>query len=140
MAGAVYLFVISIVGFGIGPPVTGWLIDHVFTDLYGPSKALLLVFTICGLLATVSFLKAMQHYHEDAVDNEPHPVETQCIVSLRGGVKYSVSINDHQFSIPIEKLQIYVTPGTIISMCHYISIHDPVGPEHPICSLKDLHA
>ena len=68
MAGAVYLFVISIVGFGIGPPVTGWLIDHVFTDLYGPSKALLLVFTICGFLATVSFLKAMQHYHEDAVE------------------------------------------------------------------------
>lgn len=68
MAGAVYLFVISIVGFGIGPPVTGWLIDHVFTDLYGPSKALLLVFTICGILATLSFLKAMQFYHEDAVD------------------------------------------------------------------------
>jgi predicted MFS family arabinose efflux permease len=35
MAGAVYLFVISIVGFGIGPPVTGWLIDHVFTGTYG---------------------------------------------------------------------------------------------------------
>jgi hypothetical protein len=29
MAGAVYLFVISIVGFGIGPPVTGWLIVDV---------------------------------------------------------------------------------------------------------------
>lgn len=68
MAGAVYLFVISIVGFGIGPPVTGWLIDHVFTDLYGPSKALLVVFTVCGVLATLSFFKAMQHYHEDAVD------------------------------------------------------------------------
>jgi MFS family permease len=68
MAGAVYLFVISIVGFGIGPPVTGWLIDHVFTDVYGPSKALLLVFTVCGVLATASFLKAMQHYAEDAVD------------------------------------------------------------------------
>lgn len=68
MAGAVYLFVISIVGFGIGPPVTGWLIDHIFTDLYGPSKALLVVFTVCGVLATVSFLKAMQHYQEDAVD------------------------------------------------------------------------
>lgn len=68
MAGAVYLFVISIVGFGIGPPVTGWLIDHVFTDLYGPSKALLVVFTVCGVLATLSFFKAMQHYHEDAVN------------------------------------------------------------------------
>lgn len=68
MAGAIYLFVISIVGFGIGPPVTGWLIDHVFTDLYGPSKALLLVFSVCGVLATFSFVKAMQHYENDAVD------------------------------------------------------------------------
>lgn len=67
MAGAVYLFVISIVGFGIGPPATGWMIDHVFTDVYGPSKALLLVFTVCGVLATACFWKAMQHYQEDAV-------------------------------------------------------------------------
>lgn len=68
MAGAVYLFVISIVGFGIGPPVTGWLIDHVFTDIYGPSKALLVVFTVCGILATWCFWKAMQFYEQDAVD------------------------------------------------------------------------
>ncbi len=68
MAGAVYLFVISIVGFGIGPPVTGWLIDTVFTGLYGPSKALLLVFTVCGVLATFSFWKAMRFYDEDAVE------------------------------------------------------------------------
>jgi MFS family permease len=67
MAGAVYLFVISIVGFGIGPPVTGWLIDHVFTGGYGPSKALLLVFTVCGLLATYCFLQAMKSYEEDVV-------------------------------------------------------------------------
>ncbi|MDR9416173.1 MAG: MFS transporter, partial [Gracilimonas sp.] len=68
MAGAVYLFVISIVGFGIGPPVTGWLIDHIFTGLYGPSKALLLVFTICGIMATFSFWKAMKYYGTDTVD------------------------------------------------------------------------
>ncbi len=68
IAGAVYLFVISIVGFGIGPPVTGWMIDHVFTDVYGPSKALLLVFSVCGVLATLCFWKAMQHYEQDAVD------------------------------------------------------------------------
>lgn len=68
MAGALYLFVISIVGFGIGPPVTGWLIDHVFTDIYGPSKAILLVFTICGIGATICFIKAMKSYENDAVD------------------------------------------------------------------------
>jgi MFS family permease len=67
MAGAAYLFVVSIVGFGIGPPVTGWMIDHVFTGVYGPSKALLLVFAVCGFLATFFFLKAMQHYSEDAI-------------------------------------------------------------------------
>lgn len=66
MAGAVYLFVISIVGFGIGPPATGWMIDHIFTDLYGPSKALLVVFTACGLLATLCFLLAMRSYEKDA--------------------------------------------------------------------------
>jgi predicted MFS family arabinose efflux permease len=65
MAGAIYLFVISIVGFGIGPPVTGWLIDHVFTGTYGPSKALLLVFSICGFLATLFFAKAMKYYAKD---------------------------------------------------------------------------
>ncbi|MEX0719610.1 MAG: MFS transporter [Balneolaceae bacterium] len=66
MAAAVYLFVISIVGFGIGPPLTGWLIDNIFTDLYGPSKALLIVFTSCGLLATFFFFLAMKSYREDA--------------------------------------------------------------------------
>lgn len=67
MAGAVYLFVISIVGFGIGPPVTGLLIDHVFTGPYGPSKALILVFTACGLLATYCFMQAMKSYADDVV-------------------------------------------------------------------------
>ena len=67
MAGAVYLFVVSMVGFGIGPPVTGWMIDHIFTGVYGPSKALLLVFTVCGLLATFCFLQAMKSYNEDVV-------------------------------------------------------------------------
>ncbi|MTI87288.1 MAG: MFS transporter [Balneolaceae bacterium] len=65
MAGALYLFVVSIIGFGIGPPLTGWLIDHIFTGLYGPSKALLLVFTACGVLATICFLQAMKHYNVD---------------------------------------------------------------------------
>ncbi len=66
MAGAVYLFVISIAGFGIGPPLTGWLMDHVFTGTYGPSKALFTVFIICGVGATLCFLQAMKTYHKDA--------------------------------------------------------------------------
>ena len=61
MAGAVYLFVISIVGFGFGPPFTGWLIDHYLT----PSQALMSVFTFSGFLATIFFLLAMRSYAGD---------------------------------------------------------------------------
>lgn len=61
-AGALYLFVVSVVGFGIGPPLTGWLIDHVFTGTFGPNYALLSVFGVCGVLATVCFLGGMRAY------------------------------------------------------------------------------
>mgnify|MGYP003627287825 CR=1 FL=1 len=67
VAGSIYLFVISIVGFGIGPPATGWLMDHVFTGSKGPSQAMFTVFVVCGILATVCFVKAMQSYNEDKV-------------------------------------------------------------------------
>ncbi len=66
LAGGLYLFIISVIGFGIGPPLTGWLMDHVFTGAYGPAKALLLVFTCCGILGSICFLFAMQSYDEDA--------------------------------------------------------------------------
>ena len=65
LASGLYLFVISIVGFGIGPPLTGWLMDVVFTGDYGISKALMTVFTCCGILATIFFWKAMQYYDLD---------------------------------------------------------------------------
>jgi MFS family permease len=67
VAGSIYLFVVSIVGFGIGPPVTGWLMDHIFTGPKGPSQAIFLVFLACGVLSTFCFLKAMQSYDEDSV-------------------------------------------------------------------------
>lgn len=66
LAGAIYLFVISVVGFGFGPPATGWLIDHIFTGEYGTSRALFMVFAVCGSLATLCFLAAMKSYHNDA--------------------------------------------------------------------------
>ena len=65
LASGLYLFVISVVGFGIGPPLTGWLMDTVFTGHYGAAKALMIVFTSCGILATVFFWMAMQHYDRD---------------------------------------------------------------------------
>lgn len=61
MAGAIYLFVVSIVGFGIGPPLTGWLIDNYLAA----NEALMLVFTTCGVFATMFFLLAMRSYHRD---------------------------------------------------------------------------
>lgn len=67
VAGSVYLFVVSIVGFGIGPPVTGWLMDNIFTGSKGPSQAMFSVFLICGILSTACFLKAMKSYNADKV-------------------------------------------------------------------------
>lgn len=67
VAGSIYLFVVSIVGFGIGPPVTGWLMDNIFTGSKGPSQAMFSVFIVCGMLATACFLKAMKSYDGDRV-------------------------------------------------------------------------
>ncbi|MDZ7691402.1 MAG: MFS transporter [Balneolaceae bacterium] len=66
LAGGLYLFVISVVGFGLGPPLTGLLIDTVFTGNYGPSYALMSVITSCGLLGSICFLLAMRSYKYDA--------------------------------------------------------------------------
>ena len=66
LAGGLYLFVISVVGFGIGPPLTGWLMDTIFTGSYGAAKALMLVFICCGVLGSICFWKAMQYYEQDA--------------------------------------------------------------------------
>ena len=68
LAGGLYLFVISIAGFGLGPPVAGWLMDDVFTGLYGPSKAVFLVMIICGIGSTFSFLQAMKTYSKDRLE------------------------------------------------------------------------
>ncbi len=65
LAGGLYLFVISVVGFGVGPPLTGWLMDTFFTGDYGAAKALMLVFSYCGILATLCFWMAMQFYEDD---------------------------------------------------------------------------
>ena len=65
LAGGLYLFVISVIGFGVGPPLTGWLMDIIFTGSYGPAKALMLVITCCGVLGSACFLFAMRSYERD---------------------------------------------------------------------------
>ncbi|HMB96998.1 MAG TPA: MFS transporter [Balneolaceae bacterium] len=67
LAGGLYLFVISVAGFGLGPPVTGWLMDNYFSGIYAISNSLITVIIVCGLIATISFTAAMQFYDEDAV-------------------------------------------------------------------------
>jgi len=65
LAGGLYLFIISVIGFAIGPPLTGWLMDTVFTGHYGPAKALMLVISSCGVLGSICFLLAMKSYKYD---------------------------------------------------------------------------
>ncbi|REL25064.1 MFS transporter [Rhodohalobacter sp. SW132] len=68
LAGGVYLFVISIVGFGLGPPFAGWLMDSVFTGPYGASQSLFSVMMVCSIGSTIAFWRAMHHYRRDAID------------------------------------------------------------------------
>lgn len=68
LTGGIYLFVISIAGFGIGPPLAGLLTDLVFEGTFAVSYAILTIVISCGLLAMVSFMKAMEYYPADAVD------------------------------------------------------------------------
>ena len=67
LAGGLYLFVISIAGFGLGPPLTGWLSDELYSGDLAISKAIITVILICSSIAVYSFRKAMKHYSSDAV-------------------------------------------------------------------------
>jgi len=69
LAGGIYLFVISIAGFGVGPPVTGWLMDFVFSGEYAVSHAMFTVIVICSAGAAFSLLRAMKYYDADVVLN-----------------------------------------------------------------------
>lgn len=71
LAGGLYLFVISIAGFGLGPPLTGWLSDVVFSGDLAISKAIASVILICSSIAVYSFRKAITYYSRDA---EPLPL------------------------------------------------------------------
>jgi len=70
LAGGVYLFVISIAGFGLGPPIGGWLIDTVFSGPYAVSYSFITIMIFCSTLATISFVRAMNTYHQDVVPTD----------------------------------------------------------------------
>jgi MFS family permease len=65
LAGGLYLFVISIAGFGLGPPFAGWLMDTVYAGDFAVSKALITVIVSCGTIGTVCFIQAMKSYDAD---------------------------------------------------------------------------
>lgn len=68
LAGGLYLFVISVAGFGVGPPLTGWLIDFVFSGPLAVSHSMMTVIAVSSLGATFSILNAMRYYKHDAVN------------------------------------------------------------------------
>jgi MFS family permease len=68
LAGGIYLFVISIAGFGLGPPAAGYLMDHVFIGPDAIAWSLSAVFAACGLIAVFSFLMAMRSHAADAAN------------------------------------------------------------------------
>ncbi|WP_069130625.1 spinster family MFS transporter [Rhodohalobacter halophilus] len=67
LAGGIYLFVISIAGFGIGPPVTGWLMDYVYSGDLAVAHAMFTVIATCSAGATIFLFWAMKYYDEDVV-------------------------------------------------------------------------
>lgn len=70
LTGGIYLFVISIAGFGVGPPVAGFLTDSVFSGIYAVSYAILTIVVCCGVIALFSFLKAISYYKDDLPGKE----------------------------------------------------------------------
>jgi MFS family permease len=67
LAGGLYLFVISVAGFGVGPPLTGWLIDFVFSGPLAVSHSMMTVIGVSSAGATFFLLNAMRYYKHDAV-------------------------------------------------------------------------
>ncbi len=67
LAGGLYLFIISIAGFGLGPPVTGWLMDYLFEGPQAVSHAIATVVMVSSAGAVLSLYKAQKYYEQDAV-------------------------------------------------------------------------
>ena len=73
LAGGLYLFVISIAGFGLGPPLAGWLTDSVFSGGYAVSYAIFTIILFCATIAMISFFRAMKFYDLDVINEASEP-------------------------------------------------------------------
>lgn len=67
LVGAVYLFVVSVVGFGAGPPLAGWLSDHMFQGATAVASAVWTIYLLCGIGSSGAFYLARKHYQQDVV-------------------------------------------------------------------------
>ena len=67
LTGGIYLFVISLAGFGLGPPAAGFLMDHIYSGPHASGKAVLTVMILCSTIATYAFHHAKQTHTNDAL-------------------------------------------------------------------------
>jgi MFS family permease len=67
IVGALYLFVVSVVGFGAGPPLAGWLSDQIFQGATAVASAVWTIYLLCGIGSSAAFYLARKHYEQDVV-------------------------------------------------------------------------
>jgi Na+-driven multidrug efflux pump len=61
---AVYLFVINLIGLGVGPSAVAWVTDYYYGDPNQVGMSLLWVSTLFGILAAVLLYKGMRHFDQ----------------------------------------------------------------------------
>src|SRR5690625_7389638 len=62
LTGGIYLFVISIAGFGVGPPVGGFRTDSVFSGIYAVTYEINTIGVCCGVIAICYLLRSVIIY------------------------------------------------------------------------------
>lgn len=59
---AIYLFVINLIGLGVGPSAVAWVTDYYYQDPNQVGMSLLWISAIFGLVATALLYKGMRHF------------------------------------------------------------------------------
>lgn len=65
---AVYLFVVNAFGLGLGPPLVGWLTDHLFQDPLKLRYALVSVVFGCSVISTLLLLAVRPIYRQKQIE------------------------------------------------------------------------
>ena len=61
-ASAIYLFVVNIIGLGVGPSAVAWFTDYVYHDTQKVNLSLLWISTIFGIGAVILLYRGMRHF------------------------------------------------------------------------------